>query len=186
MGLTLTQSAAGGPVTVAQVKAYIGIESSEWDAMLAGFIAAATAHAQNYLGKAIGSQEWALSLDGFADEIALPLGPVTDVGAVTYLDADRAEQTLDDGVYILDLVSTPQRIVRDPEESWPATANVPNAVTVAFTTGFATAPAEVVQAIQMLVAFWWENRSAVNVGNITSVLPFGVEALLQPLRRIVI
>lgn len=180
MGLTLTQAASGGPVTVAQVKAYIGIESAEWDAMLAGFIAAATAHAQAYLGKAIGAQEWALSLDDFADEIELPLGPVTAVDGVTYLDADRVERTLDDGVYILDLVSTPQRIVRDPDESWPDTAaGVPNAVTVAFTTGFATAPAEVVQAIQMAVASWWQSREA-------GMFPAGALALLQPLRRIVI
>lgn len=180
MGLTLTQSAAGGPVTVAQVKAYIGIESSEWDAMLADSIAAATGLAQDYLGKAIGSQEWALSLDGFADEIELPLGPVTEVGAVTYLDETRATQILDDGIYILDLVSTPQRLVRDPEESWPDTANVPNAVTVAFTTGFATAPAQVKQAINATVASWYRERET------AGAMPAGALALLQPLRRIVI
>lgn len=179
MGLTLTEAASGGPVTVAQVKAHIGIETSEWDSMLGDFIAAATAHAQDYLGKAIGTQKWALSLDGFADHIELPLGPVTAVDGVTYLDESRVQQTLDPGAYILDLVSTPQRIVRDPDESYPATASVPNAVTVAFTTGFAIAPAQVVQAIKMAVASWFRDR---DVG----VFPPGALALLQPLRRIVI
>lgn len=179
MGLTLTQAASGAPVTVAQVKTHCGIESSEWDAMLGGFIAAATAHAEAFLNKAIGSQQWTLSLDGFADEIELPLGPVTGVVSVTYLDENRAQQTLSESIYILDLVSMPQRLVRDPDESWPATANVPNAVTIVFTTGFQNAPAQVVQAVLLAVASWWQNREA-------GAFPAAAEALLRPLRRIVI
>lgn len=179
MGLTLTQAASGGPVTVAQVKAHCGIESSEWDAMLGGYIAAATAHAEAFLNKAIGQQQWELSLDGFADEIELTLGPVTEVASITYLDADRITRTLGESVYILDLVSVPQRIVRDPDESWPDTANVPNAVTIAFTTGYASAPPQVVQAVLLAVASWWQNREA-------GAFPAAAETLLRPLRRIVI
>lgn len=179
MGLTLTQAASGGPVTVAQVKAHCGIESSEWDAMLGGFIAAATAHAEAFLNKAIGQQQWTLSLDSFADEIELPLGPVTEVASVTYLDENRATQPLSESIYILDLVSTPQRLVRDPDESWPATANVPNAVAIAFTTGFTNAPAQVVQAVLLAVASWWQNREA-------GEFPAAAAQLLRPLRRIVI
>lgn len=179
MGLTLTQAASGAPVTVDQVKVHCGIDSSEWDLMLEAFIAAATAHAEQFLNKAIGPQDWALSIDAFADEITLPLGPVTDVASIHYLDEDRVQQTLDEGVYILDLISTPQRIVRDPLESWPATADLPNAVTVAFTTGYETAPPQVVQAILLAVGNWWMNREA-------GAFPAAAEQLLRPLRRIVI
>jgi len=37
-------------------------------------------------------------------------------------------------------------------------------------------------AMLMLIAHWYANREAVNVGNITSSLDFAVEALLQPYR----
>ena len=181
VGLLQVEAAAAAPVTVYQAKDHVGVHSSEteWDALLLGFIQAATAHAELYLNKALGAQEWRLTLDGFADEITLPLGPVTAVAAITYLDTDRAEQTLDVGSYILDLVSVPQRIVRDPDASWPDTADVPNAVTVEFTTGYASVPANVTQAILQAVATWFYNREA-------GVFPEASLALLRPLRRIVI
>lgn len=186
VGLQQVEAAGTSPVTVAQAKAHCGIESSEWDSMLSGFIAAATAHAEMFLNKAIGAQDWLLTLDRFADDIELTLGPVTGVASVTYRDVGRVERVLDSEVYILDLVSSPQRIVRDPDQSWPATADVPNAVSIRFTTGYATAPAPVCQAILMLVGFWWASREVVSIGNITSTLPFGFEALLRPYRRVVI
>ncbi len=37
-------------------------------------------------------------------------------------------------------------------------------------------------AMLMLIAHWYANREAVNIGNITSEVPFAVEALLQPYR----
>jgi len=37
-------------------------------------------------------------------------------------------------------------------------------------------------AMLLLIAHWYENREAVNVGNITSTFDFAVEALLQPYR----
>lgn len=179
MGLQQVAGAAEPLVTVDQAKAHCGIESSEWDAMLTGFITAATAHAQNMLGKALGSQSWSLTLDAFVDEIELPLGPVIDVSAITYQDSDRVARTLDIGTYILDLVSSPQRLVIDPDEAWPTTASVPNAVTIAFTTGYEAAPAPVVQAILLAVGSWWRDREA-------GVFPSGAMALLQPYRRILI
>jgi hypothetical protein len=38
-------------------------------------------------------------------------------------------------------------------------------------------------AIMLLVSHWYENREPVNIGNITSTLPFGVQALLGPHRK---
>ncbi|EIC82085.1 head-tail connector protein [Serratia sp. M24T3] len=37
-------------------------------------------------------------------------------------------------------------------------------------------------AMLLLIGHWYENREAVNVGNITSALDFAVIALLQPYR----
>ncbi|HEF0040832.1 TPA: phage gp6-like head-tail connector protein [Citrobacter freundii] len=38
-------------------------------------------------------------------------------------------------------------------------------------------------ALMLLVSHWYENREPVNIGNITSTLPFGVQALLGPYRK---
>ena len=39
-------------------------------------------------------------------------------------------------------------------------------------------------ALMLLVGHWYENREVVNIGNITTVLPFGFKALLEPYRFI--
>ncbi|EPL9735169.1 head-tail connector protein [Citrobacter freundii] len=38
-------------------------------------------------------------------------------------------------------------------------------------------------ALMLLVSHWYENREPVNIGNITSTLPFGVQALLGAYRK---
>ncbi|GKX58349.1 head-tail connector protein [Leminorella grimontii] len=38
-------------------------------------------------------------------------------------------------------------------------------------------------ALMLLVGHWYENREPVNIGNITTTLSFGVEALLKPHRK---
>ncbi|EPZ2492062.1 head-tail connector protein [Enterobacter hormaechei] len=41
---------------------------------------------------------------------------------------------------------------------------------------------DVKAAMLLLIGHWYANREAVNIGNITSAVPFAVEALLQPYR----
>ncbi|EAO2313199.1 phage gp6-like head-tail connector protein [Salmonella enterica subsp. enterica serovar Senftenberg] len=41
---------------------------------------------------------------------------------------------------------------------------------------------DVKAAMLLLIGQWYANREAVNIGNITSEIPFAVEALLQPYR----
>ncbi|MDE9565734.1 head-tail connector protein [Xenorhabdus bovienii] len=41
----------------------------------------------------------------------------------------------------------------------------------------------VIQAILLLIGHWYENRTAVVVGQSVATLPFAVKALLQPYKR---
>jgi len=41
---------------------------------------------------------------------------------------------------------------------------------------------DVKAAMLLLIGHWYANREAVNIGNITTAVPFAVEALLQPYR----
>jgi uncharacterized phiE125 gp8 family phage protein len=45
-------------------------------------------------------------------------------------------------------------------------------------------PAPLKVAIMLIAANWYENREAVNVGNITSEMPMGVAALIAPYSRV--
>lgn len=176
MGLKLITAATGSPVTLAEAKADIGIESSDWDSKLELDIAAATAMVEEWTGRALGEQTWELTLAGFADEIDLLKGPVTGVSFVKYRDAARVEQTLAGSSYIIDLVSDPQRLVRDPDANWPETAKIPNAVTVQFVTGYVSGPVLLKKAVLFTVAAWFRDRES-------GQLPAGVITLLEPYRR---
>ena len=187
--MILVDPAVALPVELADLKLQCGVEDSSFDTLLTMHLTAAVRHVERVLDRALGTQVWQLSLDAFADVIELPRGPVLEVvdDGFTYLDSDLTTQPVPDAAYTLDLVSSPQRLVLNSGESWPANvADRVNAVTVRFEAGYtaATLPADLQQAILMLAAHWFENRSAVNVGNIVNEVPLGFDALLWPFRRI--
>ena len=179
MGLTLVTAASGPPLTAANLRAHCSIaaDDTSFDGLLTDYIAAATAMAQDFTGKAIGAQTWLLSIDAFTHAIELPRGPVTGSPVITYIDTAGAVQTLSSGVYLTDLISEPQRVVLAPNQSWPATQTRVNAVTITFGTGFASPPATILQAIRMTVSAWFTNREA-------GEIPETALALLRPLRRV--
>lgn len=173
--LKLITPAASAPVSLDLIKAQVSIDGSAFDALLTQYSAAAAALIEEMCGRSFGAQTWELWIDGFADEIALPRGPVTQLVSVKYDDLDGAEQVVDEAIYVLDLVNDPQRIVRASGAAWPQTIVRPNAVRVRFVTGYETLPAPLAQAVMMTVASWFENREA-------GVLPQVVLNMVEPYR----
>jgi uncharacterized phiE125 gp8 family phage protein len=103
---------------------------------------------------------------------------VQSITSVKYYDTAEVQQTLAADQYVLDNVSDPAWVVRPTDVTYPDVAEGVNNVVIRFVAGYSTLPAEIKHAILMLVAFWFDNRSTVNVGNIVNNLPWGVEALL--------
>lgn len=183
MTLVKITGAATYPVSVAELKANAKIDGTDEDnSVLPAIIAGATAHAERLCGRAFAEQTWELVLDDFpAEEIEIDLGPVVSVSSVKYLDSDGVEQTMDAADYIVDTAADTGRILAP--DGWPtAQADTINAVRVRFVTG-GTPDDDVKQAILLLATHWHENRAAVNIGNITSELPFATQALLSLHRR---
>lgn len=178
----LVTPAASQPVTLAEAKAQCRVQHSDEDGFIEGLIAAATEHVEKQTGRAILPQTWRLTLERFSDEITLPQSPLRSVTSVTYIPPVGAAQTLASSVYAVDATSTPGRIVLATDQEWPETLDSVNAVTIEYQAGYTTAPAPIKHAILLLVAHWYANREAVNVGNITSELPMAVNALLTNFR----
>jgi uncharacterized phiE125 gp8 family phage protein len=74
-------------------------------------------------------------------------------------------------------------LITRPGHSWPRLRGDAEGVRVLYQAGETDVPAQVRQAVLLLVGQWFRNRMSVVVGTISSELPFGVEALLQPLRK---
>ena len=146
------------PVSVADLKAHLRIRHDDEDALIESLLDAATSWIETELGLALCEQGWRLSLDMLPYAIDIPLGPVSAITAITYVDLDGQTQTLDPDLYDVDYDTKPVTIFRAYGQTWPRTAPRPGAVKVSFTAGFEMVPMAIVHAIKLLVGEWYLNR----------------------------
>jgi hypothetical protein len=122
-------------VSLDEAKTAIGESGSDRDQLIEMLILAAQAELdgpKGWVGISVARQTVEVRFDRFADSMQLPAGPVIEPVTITYLDGEGAEQPLSDGTYA---VLSDGRVVRLPNESWPATWSRPEAVTVAYDVG---------------------------------------------------
>ncbi|QPC43493.1 phage head-tail connector protein [Kaustia mangrovi] len=179
------------PVSLEEAKAHLRVDHADDDTLITGLIQTATDYVDGWsgiLGKCLVSQTWRLDLCGFPPwVIYLPLAPVSEIVDVTYCDEDGNQQTLSPTVYrgpVIDAYGP--YLYRVESESWPSTDTRPDAVSVTFTAGYG-APSDVPQSIRhallLLVGHWYENREATSP-DVPGTVPFAVDALLAPHRRV--
>jgi uncharacterized phiE125 gp8 family phage protein len=117
--------------------------------------------------------------------IRLPLPGCASVTSITYLDQTGTLQTLDPTTYTVDVNSEPARIFPTSLLYWPWCQNfMPGNVTVIWVAGtygdgvtVNTCPQTIIQAMLLLISFWYNNRDAASV-NPPRALEFAVDALL--------
>jgi len=190
-GLTVVTPPAAEPVSVAEAKAHLRLETADEDALVTALVKAAREHAEDFMGRAFVTRVYDLTLDRFpwssravsvgAGAIVVPRPRLQSVESITYVDESGVTQALSASKYLVDSKSEPGRITPAYGETWPTTREQANAVTVRFTAGYGAAaavPDAIKTAIKLLVAHWYEHREQVNVGNIVNTMPFAVESLL--------
>lgn len=172
------------PVTLAQAKAQCRVLHDDDDNLIASLIIAAREWVENFTGHILVQREVTQYFACFTRPLlfAWPIADDATV-AIAYLDSAGASQAV-----------TGARIIRGNGwasiapavgESWPSIYYGPASVTLE--AGYAAAadvPESMKQAMLLLIAHWFANREA--VGNITTELPFAVEALCRPYRMIVV
>ena len=188
MGLTLVTAPVVEPIGLQQAKDHLRVEHADDDALIDLLIAAARRRAEDLTARqlitAIYDQTWH---DGFPSTIRLLKSPVQSVASVKYIDGDGVEQTLNASLYTI--VNTDDRdeacIVPAYNESWPATRNIPNAVTVRFTAGFGDGPADIPAPIHaamlLMIGHLYERREETHIGpNIMALPTMAALDLLKP------
>lgn len=205
MSLTLITPPPVKPISVAEAKAQLRIDTADDDARIGALIAAAVQHIDGrdgWMNRAFVQQTWELRLDAFPwireanryGSIILPLPPLRSVDSVSYRDSAHQLQVWDPSNYDVDLGGDWKgRITPKQAVPWPQTDTQPDAVIVRFTAGYAPVigsptdylaniPETVRQALLLLVSHWYENRAPVLIGRQARELPMAVQALLAPLR----
>ncbi len=188
------------PVTLAQLRAQVRVDSADDDPILTGLLFAATAHIENSLGRPIVTravravfEQWPCSqyrplyppfaLTRSPTDTAIELlMPVTAVTAISYTAADQSVQTWTS--FIVRNSPGGKSYVRPASGTdWPTLGTDP-LITLDATAGWAKVPEPVVQAIMLLGAHLYLNREEVLTGAriVALQLPVGVTELIAPYR----
>lgn len=188
------------PVTLAEAKAWLKVDTTADDELITELITAAREHLEELTSRSFVATTWVSYWDtwprlgtyagaGVSREIELPVAPLVSVSAVKYLDAAGVEQTLAGASYTVEGALHSSRFGRlwlNADASLPDMGDFPGALRVTFVAGAAdaaAAPALAKVAIKQMLALWYESaRQGVNIGNIVNALPWSGEAIINLLR----
>jgi len=179
MSLQIVTPPALEPVTLADAKLHLKVDTTDDDALITRLIAAARVRAEWHTGRAWITQSWILWSDCWAEFVEIPLPPLQAVTAVTTYAPDGTAAVIDPDSYTVDAASQPARIAFGCIA--PLALRAINAVAIAFDAGHGDAaddvPAPVREAILEIVAGLYVHR-----GDGPEEIPLSAQALLAPYR----
>lgn len=178
-------------LTLAEARAQCRIDAlgsppvHEDDELLGRFVAGATAELEGmegWLGRALLTQTWRLTLPGFPrcgsgshSGVPLPLPPLQSVTSIGYTDPDGVEQTLAGSAYRVITEARVGRVEPVYGTSWPSTRTQSDAVKITFTCGYGADETDVPEDIRNYVRArtgqLYEHRELVIAGTIIAEVP---------------
>ena len=163
MGLTLKTAPATEPLSLADAKLHLAVTTTDDDALITDYIAAARSMLENQTRRAWITQTLVLTLPQFATtRIELPRPVLQSVTHVKYYPSDGgAQATLtEDTHYRVDTASTFGAIELVYGQSWPATIARHDAVEIEFVAGYGAAgsdvPPDLIQALKLALSELYE------------------------------
>jgi uncharacterized phiE125 gp8 family phage protein len=189
MTAALISGPALEPVSLAEAKAHLRLDTDDDDQLVTAAIAAARIHVEATTRRALIEQAWRVYLDTWPPKriVPIPVAPLIAVDAVTVYDGNGDPATIDPDDYEVDAVSVPGRLVLSALVPMLA-GRLANGIEIDITAGYGPSsvdvPAPLRQAVMMLVAHWYEHRGAVDHDPALAGVPLGFEALVAPYRII--
>jgi uncharacterized phiE125 gp8 family phage protein len=187
--LTRATPPAVEPVTLAEAKAHLRVDTSDDDTYIGTLITAAREWCEQYLDRTLVNTQWTMRLDSFPYEIELPRPPIASSGtttavSLTYTLGNESTATLSASSYRVDRNATPGVVRQLRAGTWPANLDDYNAISVTWWAGYGSSgssvPAAIRHAILLLVGHWYDGarQAAVSSGAVPQDVPYGVKSLL--------
>jgi len=201
--LELVVPPAVEPILLADAKAHLRIPLAVTydDVLISALITAARIECEKELRQSFITTQWKLHIDGFpfgggyfnrlirqmgegplwlpqqgGGVFQIPRPPFVSIQAITYVDSNATTQTISSTLYRVS-PGSPGRVQPVYGQVWPIAAPVIDAVQILFTAGYGAdgtfVPVNVVLAIKMLVAHYYENREA------AADIPRGIASILS-------
>lgn len=207
MPLQLVTPPAEEPVSLAEAKLHLRVDSPDEDALITSLIAAARQAAETLTGRQLVTARWKLVLDSFpgpslmgvpaglpfslpGHAILLPKCPVQSVFAIQYLDMASATQTMPPAEYTADVACEPARITPVFGKIWPINLPQIGAVWVTFDAGYgaaASVPEGIKNWIKVRVGSLYAHREEVAAVARGKIEPLAfIEGLLDPYKVVTI
>jgi uncharacterized phiE125 gp8 family phage protein len=193
--LTRQTPPAVEPVTLAEAKAHLRVDTSDDDTYIGTLITAAREWCEQYLDRTLVHTQWVMRFDKFPDSgiepVELPRPPMVASGTatavtVTFTQEAGPTSTYSTAEYRVDRNATPGAILPIYGSTWTPHRQDDNAISVTWWAGYgatgASVPAAIRHAILMLVGHWYEFRTSVLTGSISKEVEFGVKSLLDSQR----
>ena len=187
MAMVLITAPLSQPVTLASIKGFMKIENTDDDQLITDLIDQAVSHIQNITGLKLITQSWRLFYDNLpvCRVLQLPLGPVIAPIEIRLFDDQGVAQIIPADDYQLDIHSSPARL-------WFNNQLCPgqelNGIELDLQIGFGPAgidvPGDIIRAIMLTIAHWYEFRGAVQPADQPLSNPEGLSKLLAPYLKV--
>jgi len=174
------------PVSFVEAKAFLKVDDTAEDGLITTLIGAARLHVEGVTGRALLAQSWRVVLDGWPDDrvVKLPVTPFMAVTEITAYDAGGAGHE----VPLAQFLSEPDRLLLPATVAGMPVLRERQGIEIDYVAGFGTepedVPADIRQALLLLVGYWFEHRDAVIVAGSGAVVPSGFDRMVAGYRRV--
>lgn len=209
-GLILITPPVNEPITLADAKTFLKIDTSDDDAIVSLCISGARRAIEEHTKRALISQTWEYWLDAIPGtriqggqwwdgvreaslaqimsggrEISLPKPPFQSLTYLQTYDLNDAMSVFDSTLLIFDTAGTPGRIALKYGQIWPVNLRLTNCVQIRFVAGYGdnstNLPPDLLAAHRILMGHMYEKREPTEAGRAIE-LPWSVDQLLEPYR----
>lgn len=172
------------PLSLAEIKAHLRIETDAEDGLLASYLIAAREAVERYLRRALIAQGWQLGLDCWPEgPVRFPRPPLIAVEAVRVVDAQGTASLVDPAKYHVENRAEPGFLLPADGTGLPRPGRRHGGIEIDFTAGFGESwndvPAPIRQALMMMIGELYEHR-----GRAQPAIAGEVRCLLEPFRMI--
>ena len=186
MALTLVSGPAAEPVTAAEMRTHLRLDTTDEDTYLGTLITAARLRLVDLTSRPFVYETYEERLTEFptgSSRIRLSRAPVVSVTSVKYTDSAGATNTFATADYKVETAPEPGSVTLGYQESWPSTTlDTGHPVVVTYKAGYASAAATLPEnrrlMVKALVAHWYAHREPVLTGTIQTRLPDHLQALI--------
>jgi len=177
------------PVSLAEARAFLRLDSEAEDGLVSTLVAAARLHVESVTGRALVNQSWRLVLDAWPTDcvVTLPVSPLVSLTAITAYDEDGDDHAVPMAQFEAAAGVTPARLNLPRTVAGMPVLRERFGIEVDYVAGFGEAddvPSDLKRGVLALVAHWFEHRDAVLVAGSGAVIPPGFNQMISPYRQV--